>query len=174
MSHLMVCNGGTWFKFSDGFANLLISQLEAAIDKKDVMVCVRTNLLNGKTVAWTDSSADDYLYPPKHPDIDGLCSYKMIMEYKKLYKSFKQMTGTAAWKHDDCDADGDEHCDDVDGNEGIKHGLWQLGYQKYVFSEEHPGCKYPHLSKLVLSVIPKVCLPRGRWPGARHLRVLFV
>ena len=62
MSHLMVCNGGTWFKFSHGFAYLLISQLEAIIDKKDVMIRVRTNLLNGKTVAWTDSSADDYLY----------------------------------------------------------------------------------------------------------------
>ena len=62
MSHLMVYNGGTWFKFLHGFANLLISQLEATIDKKDVMVRVRMNLLNGKTVAWTDSSADNYLY----------------------------------------------------------------------------------------------------------------
>ena len=42
----------------------------------------------------------------------------MIMEYKKLYKSFTQMTGTAAGKRDDCNADGDEHCDGVDGNEG--------------------------------------------------------
>ena len=58
----MMCNGGTWFKFLHGFVNLLISQLEATIDKKDVMVRVRTNLLNGKTVAWMDSSADDYLY----------------------------------------------------------------------------------------------------------------
>ena len=86
----------------------------------------------------------------------------MIMEYKKLYKSFKQMTGTAASKCDDCDADSDEHCDDIDEIEGIESGLQQLGYQKYVFSEEHPGCKYSHLSKLVLSVIPKVSLPRGR------------
>ena len=92
MSHLMVCNGGTWFKFLLGFINLLMSQLEATIDNKYVMVRVRTNLLNGKTVAWTDSSADDYLYRPKHPNIDGVCSYKMIIEYKKLYKSFKQMT----------------------------------------------------------------------------------
>ena len=84
------------------------------------------------------------------------------MEYRKLYTSFKQMTETAVGKHDNCNSDSDEHCDGVDGNEGIEHGLQQLGCKKYAFSEEHPGCKYFHLSKLVLSVIPKVCLPRGR------------
>ena len=95
----------------------------------------------------------------------------MIMEYKKRYKSFKQMTGTAASEHGDCDADGDEHCDDVDGNEGIERQLQQSGYQKYIFSEEHPGCKYSHLSKLVLSVIPKVSDPRGRLCHIKDLNI---
>ena len=40
------------------------------------------------------------------------------------------MTGTATGKRDDCDTDGDEHCDGVDGNKGIENGLQQLGYQK--------------------------------------------
>ena len=62
MSHLMVWNGGAQFKFLHGFANLCISQLEATIDKEYVMVRVRTNRLNDKTVAWTDSSTHDYLY----------------------------------------------------------------------------------------------------------------
>ena len=45
---------------------------------------------------------------------------------------------------------------------GLKADFSSWIYQKYVFSEEHPGCKYSHLSKLVLSVIPKVYLHRGR------------
>ena len=81
------------------------------------------------------------------------------------------MTGTAAGKRDDCNADGDEHYDGVDGNEGIKNGLQQWGCQKYAFSEEYPGCKYSHVSKLVLAVIPKVCLPRGRFCHIKDLDI---
>ena len=60
MLHLIVCNGGTQFNFSHGFADLvLISQLDTVIDKKDVRVCIRTNLLNEKPHLWPDSSSDD-------------------------------------------------------------------------------------------------------------------
>ena len=56
MSQLMVCNGGTWFKFLHGFANLLISQLEATIDKKRCH-----GPCKNKPIEWQNSSLDGFI-----------------------------------------------------------------------------------------------------------------
>ena len=55
MLHRIVSNGGTRFNFSHGFADLLISQLDAVIENKDVRVRIRNNLLNGKPHLWPDA-----------------------------------------------------------------------------------------------------------------------
>ena len=43
MAHLLVCQGGTRFQFSHGFTDLLVGQLEAALEGKPVDFRLRTN-----------------------------------------------------------------------------------------------------------------------------------
>ena len=86
MLHRIVSNRGTQFKFSHGFVDLLISQLNTVIENKDVRVLIRTNLLNGKPYLWPDSSSDDYIYRPTHESIETMCIFEMTMWYKKVYK----------------------------------------------------------------------------------------
>ena len=43
MAHLLVCQGGTRFQFSHGFTDLLVGQLEAALEGKPVNFRLRTN-----------------------------------------------------------------------------------------------------------------------------------
>jgi len=91
MLHRVVSNGGTRFNFSHGFADLLISQLDAVIENRDVRFRICTNLLNGKLHLWPDSSSDDYIYR-----IEMMCAFEMTMWYKRVDKTFKQMKGTIA------------------------------------------------------------------------------
>ena len=83
MSHLMVCNEGTRLTFSHVFGNLLVSQLEATLDKQEIHVRLRTNMSDGETVIWPDSSADDYIHRPDDPIFDITCPYNMVMRFKK-------------------------------------------------------------------------------------------
>ena len=77
------------------FGNLLVSQLEATLDNKEIYVRLRTNMTGGKTVIWPDSSADDYIHRPVCPIFDIMCSYKMAMRFKKVCKTFKEMRNNA-------------------------------------------------------------------------------
>ena len=91
MAHLLICNDGTRFVYSHGFGNLLIGQLEATLKDEPIDVRMRKNVFRKKEVLWPDSSSDDYIYRPNHPQIDNLCSYQMCMMFKKTYRSFKEM-----------------------------------------------------------------------------------
>ena len=82
--HWIVCNGGTRFNFSHGFADYLISQLDAVVENKDVWDRICTNLLNGKPHLWPDSSSDDCLYRPTHKSTQILCLFEMTMWYRKV------------------------------------------------------------------------------------------
>ena len=43
MAHLLICQGGTRFQFSHGFTDLLVGQLEAALEGKPVDFRLRMN-----------------------------------------------------------------------------------------------------------------------------------
>lgn len=149
MSHLMVCNGGTRFTFSHEFGNLLVSQLEATLDNKEIHVRLRTNMSGGKTVIWPDSSADDYIHRPDSPIFDVMCSYEMAMRFKKVCKTFKEMRNNAVSDNFDID-------ENVDGN------IHRRRTQKFAFRDSHPGKEFCHLVELSLIVIPKIHLPKGK------------
>ena len=91
MSHLFVCRGGTHFKFSHGFGNLLTSQLKATCEGEDVDHRICINKYKGNTIVWPDLSADDYINYPITTSIEHLCSYVFTMLYKKIFNSLKQV-----------------------------------------------------------------------------------
>jgi len=43
MAHLLICQNGTRFKFSHNFSDLLVGQMEAALEGKQVDFCIRVN-----------------------------------------------------------------------------------------------------------------------------------
>ena len=47
LQHLLVSNGGSRFKFSHSFGNLLVGQLEATLEGWAIDVRVRTNIYKG-------------------------------------------------------------------------------------------------------------------------------
>jgi len=154
MAHLLVCQGGTRFTMSHSTGNLLINQLEDTIDGKSVDVRLRTNILNGKKTIWPDSSADDYLNRPTTLDLEKTCYYEMSMWYTKVCKTFKEMNAAKTTRANDDDDEEEEE----DHHEYVRQSL----KRKFAFSDSHPGKKFSHLAKLVLPVIPKVSLPKGK------------
>ena len=145
MAHLLVSMGGNRFMFSHGFGNLLIGQLEAALEGQKVDVRVRVNKFKGETIVWPDSSSDDYIHRPKTDPFHNMCSYKMCMNYKKIYKSKQDIAAL------------NEHDNNDDDMQDYERALGQ-GYkaEKYNFSDTHPGYKFSHLAELKKEVIPKV------------------
>jgi hypothetical protein len=63
MAHLLICQKGSRFSFSHGFSNILLTQMESALEKENVNFAVRCNRgKRGALVRWPDSSCDDYIY----------------------------------------------------------------------------------------------------------------
>lgn len=160
MAHLLVCMGGSRFMFSHGFGNLLIGQLEAALEGQDIDVRVRVNKYKGETILWPDSSSDDYIHRPDSDEFNGMCSYKMCMYYKKIYKSKKEIS---------CDDNDDDYDNDIqDYDRAIGQGYKT---KKYNFSDSHPGNKFSHLAELKKCVIPKAYIPENSLCRIKELKL---
>jgi hypothetical protein len=95
MAHLLICRDGTRFKFSHNFLDILVGQMEAALEVKPEDFCLRANRHEKKKIPWEDSLSDDYIHCPsgnKHGNIfEDMCSYEMSSGYKKKYLTFSQM-----------------------------------------------------------------------------------
>ena len=126
--------------------------MQDIIENKSIDVRLRTNILNGEKTLWPDSSADDYIHRPNTPDLERMCSYEMNMLYTKVCKTFKEMNAATTASADCDDNEEEDHNDDF--RQSLK--------RKFTFSDSHPGKKICHLAKLVLPVIPKVSLPKGK------------
>ena len=170
MAHLLVCRGGTRFKFSHDFGPLLISQLEATLEGENVDRRIRINKLKGKTIAWPDSSADDYIYRPTIDSFEQICSYEFTMLYKKRFKTFKQMSDMEKGMNDCIDGNDADDCD-IDEGIGDGSGVHHYTNLKYSFSKSHPGYSFSHLAQLKLPVIPKVYLPKGKLCRVEDLEI---
>jgi len=153
MAHLMVCQGGTRFKISHSTGNLLITQLEATLEGRNVDVRLRTNMLNSEKVIWPDSSADDYLHRPDDDVFTTMCYYEYTMWYKKIYKTFREMNTNG-------------HVDDDDEPDP---NATQCQKRKFAFLPTHPGKSFSNLAKLKIPVIPKITLPK---PGLCNIEEL--
>jgi len=94
MAHLPICQGGTRFKFSHNFSDLLVGQMEAALEGELVDFCLRANSHEKEKIARKDSLSDDYIYRPsgkKHGDyFEDMCSYEMSRRYKKKNLAFSK------------------------------------------------------------------------------------
>ena len=163
MAHLIVSYNGTRFVHSHDFVDLLVSQLEAALEGREVNVRLRTNAFKGKSVTWQDSSADDYIHRPNNDELEDACFYQMAMNYKKVFKTFKE---TRADNKKDKDEDKEKEEDDDDEEDD---GDSETG--KHCFLETHPGHHFAYLTKLKRIVIPKVSLPQGKLCNIEELEL---
>ena len=150
MSHLIVYNGGTRLTFSHEFGNLLVSQLDDSLVKQEIDIRLRTNMSDGETVIWPDSSADNYIHRPDDPIFDIMCPYDMVMRFKKVCKTFKVMRTTAVSANSDPDGN-----DNGDSCHRRTHN--------FAFRDSYPGKKFYHLVELGQIVIPKIHLPKGKF-----------
>lgn len=160
MAHLLISQGGTRFKFSHNFSDLLIGQLEATLEGNDVDFRIRVNRYRKERVMWRDSLADDYIHRPTTPMFERMSAYEMAMKYKKKFLSFKQINNIES-------SDDSEDNDNVDGYvQALKDTFTGVGYP---FSESHPGFHFSHLAELEHMVIPKISLPEGRLCSVENL-----
>ena len=167
MGHLLICQDGTRFKFFHNFSDLLVGQMEAALDGKAVDFRLRVNRCKKTKIAWKDSLSDDYIHRPsgyKHGvNFEDICSYEMSMAYKKKYLTFCQIEKIKR-KCDELDTD--EENDDLFSPLENK-----FSGNKYAFSSTHPGWLFSHLAELSLPVIPKISLPRGKLCDIELLKI---
>ena len=171
MQHLLVSNGGTRFKFSHGFGNLLVGQLEASLEGWPIDIRVRSNILNGDNMVWQDSASDDYIHRPDNKEFRNMCAYEMTMHFKKTCKTFKEMKNIIS-RASSVDSDNDKEDFDYDSISESERFNGQ-GYErkKYAFSKSHPGRYFCHLARLKRWVVPKVFIPKEKLCKIEELKI---
>ena len=165
MQHRLVLNGGTRFKFSHGFGQLLVGQLEARLKKEPIKVRIRCNTFKGKDIPWQDAACDHYIFRPETDEFENMCPYYMAMNYKSVYKTNKEVKEA----EDDSDNENEENFDDINEHDR-EYG--QRYTKKYAFKKDHPGYNFCHLAKLKKWVVPKVYTPKGYICRIKHLKLL--
>jgi len=163
MGHLLICQGGTRFNFSHDFTNLLVTQLEAALDGKPIDFRLRINRYRKQRIVWRDAHCDDYLHRPEGNKFEKMCAYEMSMRYKKKYLSFKQMSALEMINLD-------ENSDDEE-QEAIADLDAMYSGKFFPFMKSHPGSQFSHLAELNCDVIPKLSLPEGKLCDIELLRL---
>lgn len=164
MQHRLVLNGGTRFKFSHGFGQLLVGQLESRMKGESIKVRIRYNTFKGKDVPWQDAACDHYLFRPETDEFENMCPYYMAMHYKSVHKTKKEVKET----EDDSDNESEADFDDINEHERANG---QRYTKKYAFRKDHPGYKFCHLAKLKKWVVPKVYTPKGYICRIKYLKL---
>ena len=160
MAHLLISQGGTRFKFSHNMAELLVTQIEARLEKKPIDVRIRVNTHKQQRVVWPDCSADDYIHRPDQGLFQNMCAYEMAMKYKKKYMSFQQMNNLVIPEVED---------DDYDYSPVIQAQF--KSDSSVAFRHTHPGVLFSHLEELKHIVIPKISFPKDRLCDIQALRI---
>ena len=91
VGHLLIYNGGTYFKISHGFGNLLDEQLEATLEGRPNGICIHVHHVDGLPVYWPNSSIKDYIYRAQTKTFEELCAYYMCMHYNNMYMSERDL-----------------------------------------------------------------------------------
>eukprot|EP00956_Cyclotella_meneghiniana_P030549 scaffold77192_cov37-Cyclotella_meneghiniana.AAC.3 len=151
MAHLLVCQNGSRFTFSHDFGSLLVTQMEATLEGADTDVRIRTNRWNGETVAWVDSSTDDYpLHRPRTTKFENYCAYEQVMLFQKEYLHWK----------------------DIKSNEDASSASGTNNHHRTIkFSEDHPGYHFTHLKRCEQWVIPRIFIPPGKICPLKNLKL---
>ena len=156
IGHLLICQKGTRFMFSHDFSDLLVGQLEAAVEGSPVDFHVRVNRYNNHCFEWRDVLAHDYIHRPIKPMFENMCAYEMSIKYRKKYLSFKQMDELQNLITRE--STNDKEYDNEDA-EYLRLMADKFTEAKYPFKQSHPGAWFTHLAELVHEVIPKISLP---------------
>jgi len=164
MQHRLVLNGGTRFKFSHGFGQLLVGQLEARLKGEDIKVRIRYNNFKGRDVPWQDAACDHYLFRPNTEQFEDMCPYYMAMHYKSISKTKKEVEKSEDGSEEE---DGGEF-EDINAHD---QSNGQRYTTKYSFTENHPGQKFCQLAKLRKWVVPKVYTPKDAQCRLKYLKL---
>lgn len=164
MQHRLVLNGGTRFKFSHGFGQLLVQQLESKLEGEEIKVRIRINKFKGEDVPWQDAACDHYLFRPNTEEFENMCPYYMAMHYKSICKSNKEISQA----EDDSDEENEAEFDDINAYD---QSNGQRYTKKYNFTKEHPGHRFCSLAKLKKWVVPKVYTPKDAQCRLRQLKL---
>ena len=96
MGHLLICQKGSRFMFSHDFSDLLVGQLEAALEGSPVDFRIRVNRNQTYRIAWKDVLAHEYIHRPTLPLFETMCAYEMSMKYQKNSCPFNKWTNLKA------------------------------------------------------------------------------
>jgi len=132
MAHLLISQGGERFTYSHKFEHIILQNVENILEEKDgTSFRLRRNWNEdtNETIAWADSSANDYIHRPE--ELGNVCLYEFTMSYKKIFKSFKQINAKTNTTTKNC----------------------------YQFAKSHQGQKYCHLTRRAHPVIPIINMP---------------
>ena len=156
MAHLIISLGGTRFQFSHDFGTLLVSQLQALLEKGRVDAFVRRTTLNGMTKIWHDVSGEDYIHRPT--ELVNMCAYEMTMHYTKVLKPRKTLLKTLFSTEP---SGSDQNNDSIDSNDVPSNESDFPSRndnpsfaESLEFSELHPNQKFTCLKKRKHWVIP--------------------
>ena len=122
--------------FSHDFSDLLIGQLEAAVEGSPVHFCVRVKRHKNHCIAWRDVLAHDYIHCPIKSMFENICAYEMSMKYQKKYLSFNQMDQLKSLCTGESTNDED---DDNEDAEYLRLMAEKFTEAKYPFKQSHPG-----------------------------------
>jgi len=92
MAHLLllICQNESRFTYSHELTNLILTQMENALDGKDVHFVTRTNKeKDGEKQQYPDYLSDDYIFKPS--EFEDMCFYQTTMSHENKFKIFEQM-----------------------------------------------------------------------------------
>ena len=146
LGHTLMCQKGSRFTYSHATDNLLLSQLEATEEKREVSCRVRKNkdVHTNKLELWPDSSANDYLM--RSDDLENYCFYELLMDFEKCYNTYKEV--------DDMIKSHNEGCDDWKTKE-----IEAINPKKRHYPlDGHPGYFYSYLKRRTKIHIPVISM----------------
>mmetsp|Transcript_1485 Transcript_1485/g.3204 ORF Transcript_1485/g.3204 Transcript_1485/m.3204 type:complete len:1761 (+) Transcript_1485:1415-6697(+) len=150
MSHNLVYNNGSRFRFSHDFTHLLLCQVDSLLKNTAVdLIFRRTTVGNSgqdDIVKWADCMGHDYLHRPQ--ELSGVCLYKFMMWYER----HNWTTDNLKRRQED----------------PVKHANMHPG--RLSFHPEHPGCNFIYLSRRKQFVIPIIYAPQGALCDLGELR----
>ena len=147
MSHNLVFNSGTRFRFSHAFRPLLVSHSEALLENRQEvdLILNRLDIDKFNCARWADAQIHDYIHRPS--EMSHICYYQFIMWYER-----HKWTGK-----------------ELEANVQDAAKVLEENPDRFTFAKGHPGFKFIYLKKRDKFVIPKIFYSAKKMRGLSEL-----